>query len=155
MTRLPKRAREQKDSSGRTGRLPPQLSALFQDECAEAENNTGEEQELPVELLAALFGLRYHGRDSPAANAFDDPECDVAIGYTTDLEVLAAAGRGDLAKRVAIEDRMHRRGRRRPVGARRLRNHPAAHGPDADDVDGDLPPPRIRQRDGDVAAPRL
>src|SRR6478736_3262233 len=96
MTRLPKRARQQEDGGGRA-------------------------RSLPVELRAALFGLRFRGRDSPAANAFDDPECDVAIGLTADLEVLATASRGDLAERVAIEDRVHCRRRRRAIGARRIR----------------------------------
>src|SRR5262249_54578607 len=75
-----KSAGDQQDCHESAGRLPPEFRSFFQYESPEAKDHAGEEEELPVELFTALFGLCLHARDGAAPDAFDDSERDVAIG---------------------------------------------------------------------------
>ena len=100
-------------------------------------NDRRSEEQPPVELL--VFHLAR--RAIPRAGArVDDAVGDFAVAFAIELEVLAAAGVGDLRERRAVERRANRRGRRRRVArvARRFRDA-AAHGrADADDEDGNV-----------------
>src|SRR4051812_48867367 len=104
---LPDGARDQQDGDDGAHGLPPELGTLLQYEGAEAKDHAGEKEKLPVELLAAFFGLGLHVYDGAPANALDDAERDVAVGLAAHLEVLAAACRRNLTQAVAVENGVH------------------------------------------------
>src|SRR6185503_8063932 len=94
------------------GRLEPELDPLLQEDQADADERRGQEQQAPVQLLVRYLEA---ARAGAAAGGVDDRVRDLAVAFTIELEVLAAAGVGDQHQRLPFERRPDRRLARRRV----------------------------------------